>query len=128
MLPAQSLTPSHIGRLFHRVSLASSLLIGGLQMFHVRAGWLTNYGADLFGTAWLYAIVRLGYAVFQRGRPANAATAATLIFVSCTVSELGQRVHLVPGHYEPLDIGAFALAIAVSLALERLIGPFVERQ
>lgn len=126
-MPAASLTStaSSSGRLFYRASMVSALAIGALQMFHVRAGVLTNYGADLFGTAWLYAMTRLGWTVVQRGRPASAATAATVIFVLCAVSEVGQHTGVVPGHYDPYDVLTFAVAIGACLWLERALGPFV---
>jgi hypothetical protein len=128
-MPASaSLSPTRIGRSFYQASMSSALLIGGLQMFHIRAGFLTNYGADLLGTAWLFAMTRLGWTVVQGGRPTSSATAAAVIFVLCSVSELGQLVRLVPGRYDPYDIGAFALAIGACLALERILGPFVALQ
>ena len=118
-------SPTAIGRWFYRASMLAALAIGGLQMFHVRGGILTNYGADLLGTAWLYAMTRLGLTIVQRGRPTSAATAAAVIFLLCTMSELGQREHVVPGRYDPLDIVAFALAIGACLGVERFFGPFV---
>ena len=33
---------------FYPATAALALAIGALQMLHVRGGWLTNYGADLF--------------------------------------------------------------------------------
>jgi hypothetical protein len=106
--------------------MLAALAIGGLQMFRIPAGVLTDYGADVFGTAWLYAMTRLGWTVFQRGRPAGTNAAAAVIFALCTLSEVGQRVHLVPGHFDPYDIVAFAAGIAACLACERVLGPFVD--
>ena len=40
--------------------MTTALAIGALQMFHIRAGFVTNYGADVFGTAWLYGMFRQG--------------------------------------------------------------------
>ena len=34
--------------------------IGGLQMYRVNAGWLTNYGADLLAPPYLYLASRGG--------------------------------------------------------------------
>ena len=116
-------TPS--GRRFYWGTMVLALAVGGLQMFHVRGGVLTNYGADLFGTAWLYAMTRLGVTVVQRGRVASVATSAVVIFGLCSASKLGQRVGLVPGRYDPYDILTFALAIAGCIGMERALGPFV---
>ena len=35
------------GRVFYNVSMALALAVGALQMFHVRGGLLTDYGAAL---------------------------------------------------------------------------------
>jgi hypothetical protein len=104
--------------------MLSALAIGALQMFRVPAGIVTNYGADVLGTAWLYAMARLGWTVFQRRRPTTAAVAAAVVLALCVLSELGQAIRLVPGHYDPFDIAAFALGIGTCLLLERAMGPF----
>lgn len=44
-------TVSWAGRAFHLGSVVLALGVGALQMFQVRGGFLTNYGADVFGTA-----------------------------------------------------------------------------
>ena len=59
-------------------SMAAALAVGALQMFRVQGGWLTDYGADLFGTAWLYAMFRQGRTIFRRGRPLSPGAAGTL--------------------------------------------------
>ena len=108
------------GRVFYNVSVALALAVGALQMFHVHGGLLTDYGADVFGTAWLYAMTRQGRTIFQRGRTVPAWSAAVIVFVLCTASEFGQKWHLVPGHFDPLDIAAYAIAVVVSWFLDRL--------
>jgi hypothetical protein len=118
------ITPTDIGRRFYRGAMLSSLVIGGLQMFHVRGGIVTNYGADFLGTAWIYAMTRLGVTVFQRGRGAAATPSGVITFVLCTGSEFGQRMGIVPGHFDPYDILTFALSVGACLALEQTLGPF----
>ena len=93
-------------------------------MYRVRGGLLTDYGADLFGTAWLYAMTRLGRTIIQRGRVMAAAPAGWLIFALCTASEFGQRLGLVPGRFDPWDIVTFALAILLCWGVDRA-APFV---
>ena len=86
-------------------------MVGALQMYRFHGGLLTDYGADIFGTAWLYAMTRLGRTVIQRGRTVGPGSAATIIFVLCTISEFGQKVHLVPGNFDPYDIVSFAVTL-----------------
>lgn len=100
-----------------------ALAIGGLQMFHVRGGAITDYGADVIGTAWLYAMVRQGKTIFQRGTPWGARTTAVFTFAGCTASEIGQRLAIVPGVFDPLDIVAFAATVTTCAALDRFIAP-----
>src|SRR5262249_45933813 len=118
-------TSTRAGRIFYAVAISTALAIGALQMYHVRGGILTNYGADVFGTAWLYAMTRLGRTVIQRGRTAGAGISAGIVFLLCAVSELGQRVHLVPGHYDPYDIVAYAVTAGTCWVIDRVV-PFVE--
>src|SRR5262245_45885111 len=120
-----TLYPTRTGRLVYRAAMLSALVIAALQMFRVRAGMLTDYGADVLGTAWLYAMTRLGWTVFQRRRPTTALIAAAIVFALCVISELGQRAGVVPGRYDPYDIVAFAIGISACLVLERALGSFV---
>jgi hypothetical protein len=113
------------GRAFYTAAISTALAVGALQMYHVHGGLLTDYGADVFGTAWLYAMIRLGRTIFQRGRTTDAPTAAVIVFVLCVVSELGQRVHLVPGHFDPYDIVAYCVTVTACVGLDRRF-PFVD--
>jgi hypothetical protein len=107
------------GRAFYVAMTGTALAVGALQMYHVHAGLLTDYGADLFGTAWLYAMARSGRTIFQRGRVISATSAATIVFGLCTISEFGQRMHLVPGRYDPYDIATYAVAVLACWAFDR---------
>jgi hypothetical protein len=93
-------------------------------MYHVRGGLLTDYGADVFGTAWLYAMTRSGRTILQRGRTAGAGHAAAIVFALCVVSEFGQKLHLVPGRYDPNDIAAYAGSVVACWMIDHLV-PFV---
>ena len=101
--------------------MTAALGIGALQMFHVRGGVITNYGADVIGTAWLYAMFRQGKTVVQRGSPWSVMITAAFVFTSCVVSEVGQRLRIVPGVFDPLDILAFAATVMTCAALDRFI-------
>jgi len=113
------------GRLFRIASIGTALAVGALQMYHVRGGLLTDYGADAFGAAWVYASVRLGGTIIQRGRAAGAARSALIVFLLCLAWEAGQRMHLVPGRYDPYDIVTYAISVMACWGIDRLI-PFVE--
>jgi hypothetical protein len=118
------LPATRTGRAFQIAAIASALAVGALQMYHVRGGMFTDYGADAFGTAWVYATIRLGGTIIQRGRPATAARSAWIVFLLCVGWELGQKMHLVPGYYDPYDIVTYAAALVTCWAIDRL-APFV---
>ena len=41
-----------------------------------------------------------------------------IVFALCALSELGQRWHLVPGRFDPLDIVAYAATLVVCWLLD----------
>lgn len=113
-------------RLFYVLAMTSALVVGALQTFHVRAGWLTNYGADVFGTAWLYAMFRQGRTIFRRGRTMTAGAAAAFIFFGCAVSEFAQAAGFLPGVFDPFDLVAFLCTSAACYTLDRAFDLGVE--
>jgi hypothetical protein len=108
-------------RIFYGASLGLALAVGALQMFRVRGGFVTNYGADLLGTAWLYALFRQGRTVFQRGKTFGPEMTALLVFAGCAASEFAQRVGALPGRYDPFDLAAYAAATIACYVLDRFI-------
>ena len=104
-------------------SVAAALSIGALQMFRVRGGVVTNYGADPLGTIGLYAMFRQGRALFQRGRPLSAGGAVVFVFLGCPASEFAQKLHWLPGVYDPLDILTYAPGVTAACACDQLLGP-----
>jgi hypothetical protein len=44
--------------------------------------------------------------------------AAVIVFVLCALSEFGQRVHLVPGRFDPYDLVAFGVTVAACFVLD----------
>jgi hypothetical protein len=107
------------GALLYLVVMVSALGIGALQMFRVNAGFLTNYGADVIGTAWFYAMFRQGRTVFTRGRRLPPGTVAGLVLTGCVGTEYAQRLRLFPGVFDPFDLLAFAVSVFACLALDR---------
>jgi hypothetical protein len=116
---------TRVGRTFHFTVICAALAVGALQMYRVRGGVVTDYGADVFGTAWVYATIRLGRSVIQRGRTTSAERAASVVFVLCVLWELGQRAHLAPGRYDPYDIVTYAATAVACWLIDRL-APFTD--
>jgi hypothetical protein len=109
-------------RVFYNTMMVIALVIGALQAFQVKAGWVTNYGADVFGTAWLYGLFRQGRTVLQRGRGGMGAGAtAAFVFAGCAGSELLQAFKLIPGVFDPLDLAAFAVTVVACYLLDRAV-------
>ena len=112
---------SPAGRWFYLGSVSTALMVGALQAFRVNAGMLTNYGADVFGTAWLYAIFRQGKTILQGRRTLSPLVAAAIVFAGCAGSEWGQRLGLIPGRFDPYDLVAFAATVAACFVVDRYI-------
>jgi uncharacterized membrane protein len=111
--------------IFFHASMVAALCVGGLQMFRVRGGLLTDYGADLLGTIWLYAMFRQGRTLLLRNRPLSAGGAMVSVFAGCTVSEFAQKLHWLPGVYDPVDILTYGLAVTAAYVCDRIFGPLV---
>lgn len=123
MMKTPSRSSSAAADTFWYGTLATSLAVGALQMYRVRGGWLTSYGADVFGTAWLYAIFRQGRTVVQKRRPATAGTVAALVWTGCAASEFAQRAHWVPGVFDPYDLLSYTVTVLACYAIDRLVIP-----
>ena len=107
------------GRRFYGAMLTISLAIGALQMYRVHGGWITSYGADVFGTAWLYAMIRQGRTIFRRGVIVADWHTALFVFAGCAASECGQQYHLVPGRFDWYDLLAYGLTVLACVAIDR---------
>ena len=100
MAPAVSTARNKLpraGRIFSLVAVTTARCVGALQMFRVRSGLVTDYGADCFGPAWACVITRRGRETFQRGRSLGVEMTALIIFLLRPGWEYGQRFHRVPG-------------------------------
>ena len=93
--------------------------IGGLQMYRVNAGFLTNYGADLFAPPYMYLTLRGG-----RLRP-RALTALAVVLGGCFLWEWLQRYDLsgtplaiTRGRFDPLDLLAYTVGMLVIYAVD----------
>jgi len=106
--------------------MVPALVCAALEMARIHGGIVTSYGADLFGTAWIYTALRLRA---RRTLPwrwlASSSIVAVVTMVGGIASEFAQRANLLAGTYDPLDIVTFALALLACVVLERVLGPFV---
>ncbi len=93
--------------------------IGGLQMYRVNAGFLTNYGADLFAPPYMYLSLRGG-----RFR-LRSLTALATVLGGCFLWEWLQRYDLggtplgiTRGSFDPLDLLAYTVGLLVSYVVD----------
>jgi hypothetical protein len=96
--------------------------IGGMQMFGVNAGPLTNYGADLFAPPWMYF-------AFQSGRlRLRPLTSLVTVFVGCALWEFAQRYDfsgtplvITRGTFDPLDLFSYAISVVAAYWIDRTV-------
>jgi hypothetical protein len=107
---------------------AAFIATAALNMLHVRAGFLTNYAADVVVPALLYVMTR-GLAE-RDSRPTlvrkwfggTPERAATVLFLASAATELSQRdwpKGVFRGRYDPLDIAAFGVGLSICYACDK---------
>ena len=86
--------------------------IGGLQMYHVDAGFVTQYGADLLAPPYLYVVSRRGRLRF------SPAVALGTVLGCCVLWEVAQRwdftgtpLVITRGTFDPYDLVAYAAGL-----------------
>lgn len=132
-------------RVFDAMAWGGVILIGLLQMNHVRAGFVTSYGADIVCPALLYALTRRGTTIpfnWLRVRP-QPVVAVVSVLAPCFVWEYLQRYDfsgtplvITRGHFDPGDLFAYAAGVVAMLALDLvslrtgsvLLAPVFERE
>ena len=104
---------------------AAFIATAALNLLQVRGGFFTSYAADLTLPAWIYIIIR-GLAGRRHwlapsiGRTPE--TAAVAIFVGSTATEVSQiwwPRGFFAGRYDPWDIAAYGLGLAVCYVADR---------
>ncbi len=103
--------------------MVTALRIGAMQMYRMHGGFWTDYGADVFGTAWLYGTFRQGRSVIQKRRPLSPEGAATVVLFGCIASEFCQLGRVLPGVFDVYDLAAYAGAVAGCYGLDRWLTP-----
>jgi len=93
--------------------------IGGLQMYRVNAGLLTNYGADLFAPPYLYLVLRGGR---LHSRPF---VALATVLGGCFLWEWMQRydfsgtpLAITRGSFDPFDLLAYTVGLVVIYVID----------
>jgi len=86
--------------------------IGGLQMYRINAGFLTNYGADLLAPPYLYLMLRGGRLRL------GALAALTVVLGGCFLWEWMQRhdfggtpLAITRGRFDPFDLLAYTVGL-----------------
>jgi hypothetical protein len=95
--------------------------IGGLQMYRVDAGLLTDYGADLFAPPYLYVMARQGRLRLR------SLTALSVVLGGCYLWEWMQRYDLggtpfaiTRGRFDPFDLLAYTLGLLIAYGADVL--------
>jgi hypothetical protein len=103
------------------------LLSVALNMLRVRAGFFTNYAADLLCPAGLYVVGRgLGAPArdnwMRRTFGRTPELMALSLFFGSALTEVSQRYWphgIFPGRFDPLDLVAYAVGLGACYAGER---------
>jgi hypothetical protein len=98
-----------------------------LVMSHMRAGVLTNYGADLTLPAWLYILTRsldnpYRQTFLRRILGRTPELAAGAVFLASTLTEISQYFWprgIFPGTFDLLDIMAYGVGIGICYVIDR---------
>jgi hypothetical protein len=102
--------------------------VGLLQMFRVKAGFITDYGADLIAPVMLYYSTRSGKTILSGifKKRLNEIQTFILIWSLCIIWETLQKFDLsgtplviTRGTFDPLDIVAYTLTLLVCYNLDK---------
>ena len=104
---------------------AAFIATAALNLLSVRGGFFTSYAADLTVPAWLYISFRgltgqRHWLTSSIGRIPGVA--AVILFVASTATELSQLwwpQGFFAGHYDPLDIVAYGVGLAICYTADR---------
>lgn len=126
-------------RVIYWMLMAAFLLTAALNMLHVRAGFLTNYLADLTVPALLYVVSRrlvpgklwlLHGLMLWIGR--TPARAAAVFFLASSATEMSQIFWprgFFAGRFDPWDLVAYGAGLLTCYVLDKMLaehGPVAE--
>lgn len=120
-------------KLFDRVVWAVFILVAALQMARIRVPVFTDYGADVACPLALYVLARrrvmLPFNILKL-RP-SPVLAALSVLIPCYIWEFCQRYDLsgtplffTKGHFDPLDLVAYTLAVGIPFLLDQRRTPW----
>lgn len=122
------MTSAQRWKIAYRLLWAAFIGTAALNMLHVRAGFFTSYAADLTVPALLYVMIR-GLAepdraavLLQRwfgGTPERTALVLFLASVATEISQLFWPKGFFAGRFDPLDIGAYVLGLAICYVCDK---------
>ncbi len=105
-----------------------ALAVGALQMYHVDAGPLTKWGADVFGPIALYGSFRTGGTILSwiSKRTPSPFWSAIIVLAGCFAWELcqlydldGTLLAITAGQFDPFDLVAYVAGVAIAFGAER---------
>ncbi len=103
-------------------------LLGLLQMFKVRGGVITNYGADVIAPIMLYYATRTNKSLFSKiwKQGFNEKQTFLLIWSLCLAWEISQKfdfsgtiLAITRGRFDPMDIMAYTLTLLICYYLDK---------
>ena len=111
------------------VLMTAFLLTAGLNLLHVRAGFLTNYLADLTLPALLYVLSRglvpnkqPRFGLLMRWLGRTPERAATFFFLASAATELSRIFWpggVFAGRFDPWDIVAYGVGLSVCYGFDK---------
>ncbi len=114
-------------RWYDRVTLITQLAaftVGFLQMKHVAAGFVTNYGGDITGTLMIQLMLaRTVFAVRSRAflLASLVAWGGSLAWELCQLVDFaGTPLAFTSGTFDPLDILAYTAAVMIGALIDLL--------
>ena len=118
-------------RVIYWILMAAFLLTAALNMLHVRAGFLTNYLADLTVPALLYVVSRQpvpgrrwilhGLMRWIGRTPARAAAVFFLASAATEVSQIFWPRGFFAGRFDPWDLVAYGVGLSTCYVLDKLL-------
>jgi hypothetical protein len=109
------------------ITWAIFISIGLLQMFRIREGFITNYGADIVCTGLLYYLTRTNKTVLKRvtKTPPTEIQTAVGLLACCFIWEFLQKFNMsgsafffTRGTFDPMDLLAYSVTILICYYLD----------
>ena len=110
------------------IAILTFVGIGGLQMYRVRAGWVTSYGADVLLPALLYFWLRQGKTLIWH-LPLGRRPSFFLVLAGCFAWEWSQAYDftgtplvVASGTFDPADFAAYLIGLVAAVTVDAYLG------